>query len=146
MASPQTFDIKDFLPYLLNLAAEQTSIEFQATYKNRYGMLRMEWRVLYHLGRYGEMTAKSICDRAHIHKTKASRAVKALEQRRYITRTEVSADRRNEMLCLTKSGQAVYRDLCAIAGRYEADLTSQFSPEEYDILQRCLKRLIGLGP
>ena len=72
------FDLKDFLPYLLNQAAEEASLGFQVLYKERYGMLRTEWRVLFHLGRYGDMTAKEICDRARTHKTKVSRAVAAL--------------------------------------------------------------------
>ena len=45
----------DFLPYLLAMAAEKTSQEFQRYYKDRYGMLRTEWRVLFHLGCYGDM-------------------------------------------------------------------------------------------
>jgi len=80
------FDLIHFLPYILNQAAEASSLGFQQVYKQRYGMLRTEWRVLFHLGRYGEMTAKDICERARIHKTKISRAVKALEDRRFLVR------------------------------------------------------------
>ena len=72
------FDLLDFLPYLLNLAAEEASLGFQTLYKTRYGMLRTEWRVLFHLGIYGEMTATEIGERARMHKTKISRAVQKL--------------------------------------------------------------------
>ena len=54
-------ELSHFLPYLLNQAAEVVSQDFQPNYKNRYGMLRTEWRVLFHLGRLGEMTATQIC-------------------------------------------------------------------------------------
>ena len=53
-----SFDLTDFVPYLLNQAAEQSSLGFQRYYKGRYGMLRTEWRVLFHLGRYGDQTAR----------------------------------------------------------------------------------------
>ena len=53
--SDEDFDLSSFLPYALNQAAEATSIGFQKFYRQQYGMLRTEWRVLFHLGRYGEM-------------------------------------------------------------------------------------------
>ena len=60
MNEKDDFALQDFLPYLLNRAAEESSLGFQKHYKNRYGMLRSEWRVLFHLGNYGQMTAKEI--------------------------------------------------------------------------------------
>ncbi|MEP2030737.1 MAG: MarR family winged helix-turn-helix transcriptional regulator [Paracoccaceae bacterium] len=135
------FDLKDFLPYLLNLAAEEASDGFQTLYKDRYGMLRTEWRVLFHLGRYGDMTAKEICDRARMHKTKISRAVTKLEQRRFVSRKEVEADRRHAMLSVTEQGRAAYADLCEFARHYDGQLVKEFTAKEEAILRRCLSRL-----
>jgi DNA-binding MarR family transcriptional regulator len=143
MPETKPFDLVDFLPYLLNQAAEKTSISFQATYKARYGLLRTEWRVLFHLGRYGDMTAKDICDRARLHKTKVSRAVKALEARRYLTRRELPQDRRNEVLSLTRTGQVLYQDLSISARDYDAVLVRTLSAEENRVLRGCLKKLAG---
>ncbi|WP_446720123.1 MarR family transcriptional regulator, partial [Leisingera sp. ANG-S] len=56
-------------------------------------MLRTEWRVLFHLGNYGQMTAKEIGSRAKIHKTKISRAVAKLSEKRFVTRTRDENDR-----------------------------------------------------
>ena len=80
MTNKPTLELQNFLPYLLNQAAKASSLKFQQIYKERYGMLRTEWRVLFHLGAYGELTAKEISDRRQIHKTKISRSVNALEQ------------------------------------------------------------------
>ena len=141
MQDTDSFDLSDFLPYLLNRASEETSLAFQAEYKNRYGMLRSEWRVLFHLGRYGEMSAREICDRGRIHKTKVSRAVAALQGKRFLQRVEWPEDRRHERLSLTKAGYAAYNDLCSIARRYDAGLSAQFTPEENETLRRCLQAL-----
>jgi DNA-binding MarR family transcriptional regulator len=138
------FDPRDFLPYLLTMAAEESSLQFQAIYKDRYGMLRTEWRVLFHLGRYGEMTAKEICARARIHKTKVSRAVAKLEERRFLRRAEVVADRRHALLGLTASGQAAYKDLSAIARNYDQALSADFSAQEQAVLRKCLIRMAKL--
>tara|TARA_B110000879_G_C11126642_1_gene494188 strand:+ start:861 stop:1292 length:432 start_codon:yes stop_codon:yes gene_type:complete len=138
------FDLSRFLPYALNQAAEATSIGFQGYYRQRYGMLRTEWRVLFHLGRYGAMTAKGICERASLHKTKVSRAVHALEQKRFLVRTTQERDRRHETLSLTRQGEGVYADLFKAAKSYDAKLSAHFSEEEREILNRCLEKISKL--
>lgn len=143
MIDKTNFDLQDFLPYALNRAAEVSSRDFQQIYKDRYGMLRTEWRVLFHLGRYGPMTAKAICDRATIHKTKASRAVAALGDKRYLTRETQSGDRRHETLRLTRRGEDVFADLDRAAREYDAKLAARFTPEEQMILRRCLATIAG---
>lgn len=138
--------LQEFWPYLLNQAAEATSLAFQRHYKRKYGMLRTEWRVVFHLGRYGPLTAKDICTRATIHKTKVSRAVAALENRRYVERTELPADRRHEILKLTKAGEAVFHDLVQQAERYNAELMAGYSAEEISFFQRMLTDLAAKRP
>lgn len=137
----KAFDLQEFLPYALNRAAEAAGQDFQRIYKACYGMLRTEWRVLFHLGHFGPMTAREICDRGDLHKTKVSRAVKALETRRFLTRKELDHDRRHESLSLTKTGTAAYRDLAAHALAYDKDLSAKFSANELTVLRKCLRKL-----
>ena len=144
MSKGDAFDLGDFLPYLLNRAAEETSLGFRACYRERYGMLRTEWRVLFHLGRHGAMTARDVCARARLHKTKVSRAVKALEAKRFLSRAVSEHDRRLETLTLTRGGRAAYRDLAGAACRYDAELASLFDADEARVLRRCLRRLASL--
>ncbi|MBJ6372184.1 MarR family winged helix-turn-helix transcriptional regulator [Sedimentitalea arenosa] len=141
MVENDEFDLQDFLPYLLNQAAEESSLAFQKIYKDRYGMLRTDWRVLFHLGIYGEMTAKEIGLRASIHKTKISRSVQRLAEKRFLQRTRDAADRRSEKLVLTAAGEAAYRDLRSVAQEYDAQLLASFSEEDAVALRRMLRRL-----
>lgn len=138
------FDLRDFTPYLLAIAAETSSEQFQKSYKERYGMLRTEWRVLFHLGRYGPMTAKDICTRARVHKTKVSRAVVALETKRYLMRAEVAEDRRHELLSLTKTGLRVFEDLYKVAADFDQRLMADFTKRERDVLRKCLIKIASL--
>jgi len=141
MDKNEAFELQDFLPYLLNQAAEESSLAFQKIYKDRYGMLRTEWRVLFHLGIYGRMTAKENGRRSKMHKTKISRAVARLEERRFLTRTRDEDDRRLEYLDLTTMGEAAYRDLRKVATRYDARLSTDFSDQELSILRNALRKL-----
>lgn len=133
-----SFDLEDFVPYMLNRAAEGTSLEFGRYYKSKYGMLRTEWRVLFHLGRYGELTAKSICERADIHKTKISRSVSALEKKRFLIRNSVENDKRHEALSLTEAGKAAFADLLDRAQKYNDAFMQPYSNEERAIIRRFL--------
>lgn len=142
MQETDDFDLRQFLPYLLNHAAETVSREFQRTYKERYGMLRTEWRVLFHLGQYGDMTARQICDMARLHKTKVSRAVAALEQKRFLTRRELAVDRRHSIMTLTGQGRTVFRDLADEARAFDARIRAGMTQKESETLQRCLMRIV----
>lgn len=144
MPDTETFDLQDFLPYLLNQAADATSLEFQRYYKDRYGMLRTEWRVLFHLGHYGTMTAKQISDSARIHKTKISRAVAALEVKRFVQRERDEVDRRIENLWLSKAGQAAFRDLSAQAAQYDQTFMAKVPEADREVLRRCLRAIAGI--
>lgn len=116
------FDLGAFLPYRLNRAAELVSLRFAAQYKARYQMTRPEWRTLAALGSHGRMTATEVGASSTMHKTKVSRAVKALEDRRWLKRSEDPADRRIEHLELTAAGQRIYREMVVMAQDYEREL------------------------
>ncbi len=144
MSKDDSFDVQDFLPYLLNQAAEEGSLGFQTVYKERYGLLRTEWRVLFHLGIYGQMTATEIGTRARIHKTKVSRAVQKLNDRRFVERSRSDSDRRVEWLHLTAAGMSAYNDLSAIAQSYDAALQARFCEADIVVFKRVLRHLARL--
>lgn len=137
-------DLATFMPYLLNQAADASSRGFQAYYKSKYGMLRTEWRVIFHIGRYRQMTAKEICTRSQIHKTKVSRAVHALEAKGYLRRESVAHDRRQEQLELTPAGSRVFEDLCREAARFDAEMLGAFSAEDIATVRRFLAQIAQL--
>lgn len=139
------FDLRNFLPYLLNQAAEETSIGFSQVYKDRYGMLRTEWRVLFHLGRYGDMTATRIGQLSKMHKTKISRAVQALVDKKFVARIESVEDRRAGILTLLPRGQGAFDDLVGVARRHNTDLMANFSAGEKALLIDCLQRLAAFA-
>lgn len=137
-----SFKVEEFMPYVLAQAAERSSLGFAKIYKSKYGMLRTDWRVMFHLGAFGPMTARDICARADLHKTKVSRAVARLEDKRFLTRETQSGDRRSENLALTAAGQSAYADLHAYAAEYEDKLLSALDVSERQQLRTLLQKLV----
>ena len=140
----ETFDLQDFLPYLLNQAAEATSRGFQATYRDRYGLTRTQWRVMANLGRFGAMTARDICRISHIEKTKVSRAVSGMAAEGLLTRTPSDQDRRAENLSLTPKGREVFAQIGQRALAFDADLRARLGPEIAPQIDAILRGIIAL--
>ncbi|NML73117.1 winged helix-turn-helix transcriptional regulator [Rhizobium sp. S-51] len=113
------FEIDDFLPYRLNRAAERLSAHFMRFSGDGDEISWAEWQVLWSLGEKVHSTAKAISGHSGLTKTKISRAVKALEERRWLERSRDSHDRRFEQLSLTRSGAEHYAILKARAGDYQ---------------------------
>lgn len=135
------FDLRTFLPYRLNQAAEAASFAFQDIYRKRHGMTRPEWRVLANLGQFGSMTATDICNHAKIHKTKVSRAVFSLEKRRWLKRETNEKDRRVEHLSLTRDGLATYTELGRVALEQDLKLRGKLTAKEQAVLLTMLDKL-----
>lgn len=124
--------LEEFLPYRLNRLADAVSRDFARIYRERFGLTRPEWRLLATLGQYETMTATEIGRHSSMHKTKVSRAVTALEERRWLTRRADAVDRRVEHLELTKAGMTAYRELVPHAHRFEAELLHDLNARDRD--------------
>ena len=122
MSGDDILELENFLPYRLNRLADAVSRRFAKTYHDLNGLTRPEWRTFATLGQYGSMTASGIGAHSTMHKTKVSRAVAALERRKWLTRTPDPVDRRIEHLRLTKAGVAAYREMVPLARGFETDL------------------------
>ncbi len=122
--------LEEFLPYRLNRLADAVSRDFSRLYRDRFGLTRPEWRLLATLGQYGTMTATAIGQHSAMHKTKVSRAVTALEERRWLRRAPDATDRRVEHLTLTKAGEEAYRELVPLARKFEQRILEQMRPAE----------------
>lgn len=138
-----TFDLDQFLPYLLNQAAEVTSAAFQGHYRSKYGMTRTQWRVMANLGKHGAMTAAEICRITHVEKTKVSRAVQALETAGLLARGGVAGDRRQESLTLTQTGQQAFSQIGQRAMRFDQALRDKMGADAADTLATLLRGLIN---
>jgi DNA-binding MarR family transcriptional regulator len=133
-------DLDRFLPYQLNRASMAVSQDFRAVYGPHHDLTIPEWRVLATLGQFEELGAKAIGAHSSMHKTKVSRAVKALEERRWLRRRESKDDRREEILALTSLGRQVYADIVPRARAFENRILAALGPDAQALI-RALDKL-----
>src|SRR6266705_922341 len=122
--------LEEFLPYRLNVVASLVSQALSRIYADRYGIGVPEWRVLVTLGQFGMMTGKSIGAHSHMHKTKVSRAVALLEQRKFVSRRTNRADLRESFLSLTAAGRSAYEELAPSALEFSKRLVEAIEPTD----------------
>jgi DNA-binding MarR family transcriptional regulator len=133
--------LEEFLPYRFNRLAETLSRNASIAYKTEYGLSRPEWRTFALLGQKGTMTATEISYYSTMHKTKVSRAIYALEQKRWLVREVDENDRRLERITLTKQGQKAYENLVPKMQRIEQEMISRLGKENSEALFKGLAAL-----
>jgi DNA-binding MarR family transcriptional regulator len=133
--------LEHFLPYQLNVVASLVSQALSRVYARRYRIGVPEWRVLVTLGQYGVMTAKAIGAHTHMHKTKVSRAVTLLQERKLLVRRSNRADMRESFLSLTAAGRAMYQEVAPHALEFARRLTEILTPADRDAFDRAVRQL-----
>ncbi|WP_416140931.1 MarR family winged helix-turn-helix transcriptional regulator [Halomonas sp. HK25] len=134
-------DLNQFLPYRLNRLADQISQALAGFYAERYQINVAQWRVLAWLSHCDDLTAKKVCAYTNMDKARVSRAIQALEERGFITRTPSPRDQRLHDLNLTEAGQALLAKLVPEAQAWEAELVATLSAGEYRDLLNVMRKL-----
>jgi len=138
---PDVLLLENFVPFRLNRLADAVSVNLSAIYRDRFGLAISEWRVLVTVGQRGECTAQHVVSSTRMHKTRVSRAVACLEERKLIERASNREDGREMPLALTRAGQRMYAALAPLALRRERLLLSCLSSGERRAFLGALAKL-----
>lgn len=136
----ETMQLEDFLPYRLNRIAAAVSRRFRRVYGDQFGLTIPAWRVLATVAQFGAATAKEIGRHSDMHKTKVSRAVRDLDERRWLKRETKADDRREELLTLTAAGRKSYNTLVPLMRAQERDMIAALGRDAAGV-DKLLRRL-----
>jgi DNA-binding MarR family transcriptional regulator len=134
-------DLENFLPYRPHRIAGVLSSRTRDIYRRKHKLTVPEWRVLATLGQFGLLTAGDIGRHSAMHKTKVSRAVAALEERRWLVREINEADRREAFLTLTRQGRSAYEEIVPDLTSFEDRLKKELGAAAAGQLLSALARL-----
>lgn len=145
-ATDTVLDLARFLPYRLSVLSNRISQAIAGLYQRRFGLATTEWRVMAILGRFPELSANEVAQRAAMDKVAVSRAVARLLQRGLLHRHRDGGDRRRSVLALSDDGLRIYREVAPLALRIEQRLLGRLSTQERTLLLGLLDRLEALEP
>ena len=112
--------LSDYLPYLLRQADQTLSAPFYAVL-TQHGVARSEWRVLAVLRDFGPLGVVELANAALSPQPTVTHAVRRLEQRGLVTRTQGAEDKRQRFIAMTPAGTALTTALAIEAKRLEAE-------------------------
>ncbi|ARJ68829.1 MarR family winged helix-turn-helix transcriptional regulator [Paracoccus contaminans] len=122
--------IETFFPYRLAVTAETFSRQLIGVYRQKYGLTREEWRMLFLLDDAGVIDSVTLAQRTSLDKVQVSRAASRLEEKGLLTRDVLDADRRLRRYAITPAGRETFRAAFAeVEARAELVL-GKLSPEQ----------------
>ena len=140
--SKSDFNLENFLPYRLSIAANTVSKRIAKTYAP-YKLSRTQWRVMAVLASCEKMTAGSVADKTGMDKTTVSRAVAKMLERGLIKRGASEQDGRSAPLSLSAEGKAMFAKIAPEALRQEQALKDMFSDTDLKTLTAYLDRIVA---
>ena len=133
--------LERFLPYRLSILSNKVSAIVAETYRDKFALSIVEWRIMAVLGEYPGVSADQVSTKTQIEKSILSRAISKLLQRNLIKRDFDSNDRRRSILALTRTGLSVYDEIVPVSFKYQRELLKCFSGRE----QQQLSGHAGVG-
>ncbi|MBT5139459.1 MAG: MarR family transcriptional regulator [Acidimicrobiaceae bacterium] len=120
MKPAETSFLANYLPYLLRQADQTLSAPFYAVL-TKHEVARSEWRVLAVLEEFEELSVIELADASLSPQPTVTHAVRRLEGRGLVTRTQGTEDRRQRIVSITAAGIKLARLLAREAKMLEAD-------------------------
>tara|TARA_R110002110_G_scaffold192614_2_gene400817 strand:+ start:2645 stop:3130 length:486 start_codon:yes stop_codon:yes gene_type:complete len=133
--------LEEFLPYRLTILASRVSTSLADIYKQRFGILISEWRVLANLGQFAPLSAAELAQYSSMDKVQISRTVSKMVRSGLITRQTDPGDNRAVILRLSGRGQELLEQIVPLALTWEAELLSDLDEQEITLLDNLLNRL-----
>ena len=113
--------------------------------EGRYGVTRIEWRLVAALVESGPMSPSALTERARIDPGRVSLTLRRLAAKALVERRAAGADRRRAIVAATPSGHCLYESLWPELAAINRRLMSALDDDEAEMLDRCLSKLTSLA-
>lgn len=133
-------NLNTFFPYQFSVLAQQVT-EFVAQIYEKFGLGKIEWRVLATIGYHSEISARDICKFTHMDKMQVSRAINKLIQSELLLQQTSVEDRRKNLLNLTVKGDELYQQIIPLVKAQEQKLLDGLSADECEQLKALTVKL-----
>lgn len=137
-------DLDRFTPALITFVANRLSSSGSATYRSRFNIGIMDFRVLAMLSVESGICGARIAEVVGLDKAAVSRTLRSLKRRGLVS--IVPGVGRNRMAALTPKGEDLFRRAHDMARQRERLLLSTFSADERETLVDFLHRLLAAAP
>ena len=143
LQDPQEHD--DLLNYRLKRLFRLGGAPAVRLCEGRYGVSRLEWRLVAALVQSGPMSPSALTERAGLDPGRVSHALRRLAAKALVERHVAGTDRRRAIVAATPSGHRLYESLWPKLAAINRRLMSALDDDEAEVLDRCLRKLTDLA-
>ena len=133
--------LERFAPYRLSILSNRISGIIAATYKDRFALSTIEWRIMAVLGEYPGLSGEEVSVKTQIEKSILSRAIQKLLKRHLVERSTDPDDRRRKILTLSVLGLDIYSQIVPMSLEYEEKIMACFNQQERNQFSAYIDRL-----
>jgi MarR family transcriptional regulator, organic hydroperoxide resistance regulator len=134
------FDLRQYLPYLINRAGARLAVRFAREIAEN-GVALQEWRVLAALLAQGPQRLSDLARLTSIDLSTLSRLVGRMERQALVARTRADGDKRALDVQLQAKGRRIAQAIIPTAEHYERIALAGISAEEERLLKGLLERV-----
>jgi DNA-binding MarR family transcriptional regulator len=110
-------------------------------YRTHFNLGMSEWRAMMAIGATAESIVREVAEMADLDYAAASKSVRVLEEREFVSVEQTSGRGRAAIVRLTPEGAIVYKKLSEAAIRRQRKLVDAFSDDEIEVLWSLLRRV-----
>jgi len=137
---------REYVTFRLDLVSSIARAEASKLYQQQCGLDIRELRVLRRVAERPGASVSEIVEDTMFERTLVSRIISKLVEQRLLARRISETDARQFNIDITPAGSAKVAIANELGDRLNEDLLASLDPEEREIFDRCLKKLIRWQP
>lgn len=135
------FDIDTCLSFVTSKACKEIAEAFNRRL-TKLGVTRVQWIVLYYLGKCEGIKQKELAEKMNIKDSTVARLIDRMEREGYVIRVKDLEDKRITKLYLTEKGVELRIKLLPEGEKMSKILSKDITDEEMEIFKRVLKKMV----
>jgi DNA-binding MarR family transcriptional regulator len=139
IADPQEHD--DLLNYQLKRLVRLGGAPAIRLCEGRYGIARLEWRLVAALVESGPLSPMALAERAHVEAGRTSLALAKLREKGFIERQPDPHHAKRAIVSATPAGRQLYAELFPQLAAINRRLVAALDESEASVLETCLRKL-----
>lgn len=130
------------LPHFFSVLANHASRKLHSMYSEQFGLSVMGWRIMAVIGNHAPISAKAMCEMMATDAVTLSRGIDQLYGKGLVRRKTDPADRRRQLISLTKKGMEVFDRIVPLYYAVEQAMLSALDEADQAHIHRIMPKIV----
>lgn len=131
------------LPHFFSVLANHASRKLHSMYNEQFGLSVMGWRIMAVIGNHAPISAKAMCEMMATDAVTLSRGIDQLYGKGLVRRKTDPADRRRQLISLSKKGIEVFERIVPLYYAVEQAMMSALDETDQAHIRRIMPKIVA---